>query len=53
MGREFHSFAPLNEKEFCALASLNLGRDRLSVVAWWLSCCGRSPAQSSEGFPPF
>ena len=34
MGRQFHSFAPLNEKEFCALASLNLGRDRLSAVAW-------------------
>ena len=34
MGREFHSLAPLNEKIICALASLNLGRDRLSAVAW-------------------
>ena len=34
MGREFHSFAPLNEKEFCAVASLNVGRDRWSAVAW-------------------
>ena len=34
MGREFHSFAPLNEKKFCAVSSLNLGRARRSAVAW-------------------
>ena len=34
MGGEFHSFAPSNEKEFCAVASLNLGRHRWSAVAW-------------------
>ena len=28
------SFAPLNEKEFCAVTSLNLGRDRWSAVAF-------------------
>ena len=44
IGSEFHNFFPLKAKQFCAVASLNLGRGRWSAVARRVEMLRRSQA---------